>query len=218
MFTSPKPSSTTRSALLVAVTAAAAAVVAFVAPAAQAATCGSRTSSTPFSKFGDSNQYFLAPGGSFESGAGGWALQNGSVAAGNDTYSLNSAGDKQSLKLTGSATSGSFCITRDDPLLRFAAKTVTTPGANGNYSQLNVSIVVRNAAGSQATFFLGVIPAQGNGGWFISPQLRYGNLLDSWLFGSDGTGTATMQVQFTVAGQGGTWSIDDVFVDPFMGK
>jgi hypothetical protein len=217
MSTSNRPS-TTRLALLVAVTAVAATAVAFVAPSAQAATCGSRTTGTPFSKFGDSNQYFLAPSGSFESGASGWALQNGSAAAGNDAFNLNSASDKQSLKLTGSATSPSFCITRDDPVLRFAAKSVTTPGANGNYSQLNVSIVVRNAAGSQATFFLGAIAPQGNGGWFIVPQLRYGNLLDSWLFGSDGTGTATMQLQFTVAGQGGTWSIDDVYVDPFMGK
>ena len=217
MSTSHKPP-TTRSALLVAVTAAAAIAVAFVAPAAQAATCGSRTTSTPFAKFGDSNQYFLAPSGSFESGAGGWALQNGSVAAGNDAFNLNSASDKQSLKLTGSATSPSFCITRDDPLLRFAAKTVTTPGSNGNYSQLNISIVVRNAAGSQATFFLGAVQPQGNGGWFIVSRLQYGNLLDAWLFGSDGTGTATMQLQFTVAGQGGTWSIDDVYVDPFMGK
>lgn len=192
--------------------------VAFVAPAAQAASCATRTLTSPFSRFGDTNQYFLAPSGSFESGASGWNLSNAATALGNDSYYLNSSTDKSSLKLTGSATSPSFCITRDDPLLRFTAKTVTTAGSNGNYSQLNVSIIVRNAAGSQATYFLGAVQPQGNGGWFVLPKMQYGSLFDSYLFGSDGTGIATMQLQFTVAGQGGTWYLDDIYVDPFAGK
>jgi hypothetical protein len=103
-------------------------------------------------------------------------------------------------------------------MIRFAARSVTAPRSNGNYSQLNVSVIVRNAAGSQGTFFLGVIMPQGNGGWFVTPQLQYGSLLDSWLFGADGKGTASMQIQLTVAGQGGVWSIDDVYVDPFCGR
>jgi hypothetical protein len=195
-----------------------AAVVALGAPAAQAATCSGRSLVTPFSKFGDTKQYFLAPSGSFEAGASGWALSNAATASGNETYYLNSTTDKSSLKLTGQATSPGFCITRDDPFLRFAAKTVTTAGSSGNYSQLNVSIIVKNAAGSQASYFLGAIQPQGNGGWFVVPAMQYGSLFDSYLFGSDGTGTATMQVQFTVAGQGGTWYVDDVYVDPYVGR
>jgi hypothetical protein len=191
---------------------------AFVSPAAQAASCASRTLTSPFSRFGDTNQYFLAPSGSFESGASGWALSNAATALGNDSYFLHSTSDKSSLKLTGSALSPGFCITRDDPLLRFTAKTVTTAGSNGNYSQLNVSIIVKNAAGSQGSYFLGAVQPQGNSGWFVLPQMHYGALFDSYLFGSDGLGTATMQLQFTVAGQGGTWYVDDIYVDPFSGK
>ena len=212
-----RPTSVRRSSLLT-VLAVAVVAAAFVSPAAQAASCATRTLTSPFSRFGDNNQYFLAPSGSFESGAAGWALSNAAVSSGNESFFLNATTDKSSLKLTGSALSPAFCITRDDPLLRFTAKTVTTAGSNGNYSQLNVSIIVRNAAGSQGTYFLGAIQPQGNGGWFVLPQMHYGSLFDSYLFGSDGLGTATMQLQFTVAGQGGTWYLDDIYVDPYFGK
>jgi hypothetical protein len=211
------PASVRRCSLFT-VIASAVVAAAFVSPAAQAATCGSRTLTTPFSRFGDTNQYFLAPSGTFESGTSGWALSSAAVASGSETFNVHASTDRSSLKLTGSALSPEFCITRDDPSLRFTAKTVTTAGSNGNYSQLNVSIVVKNAAGSQASYFLGAIQPQGNGGWFMLPRMEYGQLFDSYLFGSDGTGTATMQVQFTVAGQGGTWYVDDLYVDPFAGK
>ena len=199
---------------------AAAAVAAAVAPAAHAASCATRTLNQTFAAFGDGNEYFVAPGGSFESGTPGWTLSNAAAISGNDPYHLNSASGMRSLKLngSGSATSPGFCITRDDPSLRFAARTVTSAASTGNYSQLNVSIVVRNPAGSQATYFLGAITPQGNGGWFLLPPIQYGSLFDSYLFGPDGSGTGTMQIQFNVQGQGGTWYVDDVFVDPFAGK
>jgi hypothetical protein len=211
------PASAWRSSFLTAITLAVVAA-AFISPVAQAASCANRTLTPSFSRFGDPNQYFLAPSASFENGASGWALSNAATSSGNNSFFLNATTDKRSLKLTGSALSPAFCITRDDPLLRFAAKTVTTAGSNGNYSQLNVSIIVRNAAGSEGRYFLGAIQPQGNGGWFVTPQMHYGSLFDSYLFGSDGLGTATMQVQFTVAGQGGTWSVDDLYVDPFSGR
>ena len=66
----------------------AAVAAAFVSSAAQAASCASRTLTSPFSKFGDTNQYFLAPSGSFESGASGWALSNAAIASGNDSFHL----------------------------------------------------------------------------------------------------------------------------------
>jgi hypothetical protein len=212
-----RPTSVRRSSLLTVLAVAVVAAV-FVAPAAQAASCATRTLTSPFARFGDNNQYFLAPSGSFESGTAGWALSNAALSSGNETFYLNRTTDRSSLKLTGSALSPAFCITRDDPLLRFAARTVKTAGSSGNYSQLNVSIIVRNAAGSQGTYFLGAIQPQGNGSWFVLPQMHYGSLFDSYLFGSDGLGTANMQLQFTVAGQGGTWYLDDIYVDPYAGR
>jgi hypothetical protein len=187
--------------------------MAIVAPVASAASCGSQSLTSPFGRFGDGNSYYLAPSGSFESSA--W--WGGSLINGSDPFKLNSIWDSHAMQINGQATSPSFCITRDDPSLRFVARSTQIPGSNGNYSQLNVSVSVRNSNGSSANYFLGALQPQGNG-WFTSPRLEYGSLFDSWLFGSDGQGTAQMQIVLTVAGQGGTWTVDDVYVDPFAGK
>jgi hypothetical protein len=202
-----------RRATCVAVVIAASAVAAVFVPVASAASCSSQTLTTPFTGLGDLNSYYLAPGGSFESSA--WS--GGSLVNGSDPLKLNSVFDSHAMQINGQATSPSFCITRDDPSLRFVARSTRIPGSNGNYSQLNVSVSVRNSSGSAANFFLGVLQPQGNG-WFVSPRMEYGSLFDSWLFGTDGTGTAQMQIVLTVAGQGGSWTVDDVYVDPFAGK
>jgi hypothetical protein len=197
-----------------------AAVLAAVATAlllsspALASNCGNRSTTKAFARFGDTNQYFLIPGGSFESGLTGWSLTNAGLASGNESYFLNSTTDHSSLRIGQSAVSPSFCIAKNEPLVRFAAKSVTNPGSNGNYSQLNVTAVVRNSAGSVKSFFLGALPAPTNSNWFVTPMLQWGSPLDDWLFAN---GTATIQFQFNVQGQGGTWYIDDVYVDPFMG-
>jgi hypothetical protein len=201
--------------LLLAVGAAIAAIVA-ASPAAQAATgCGSRAQTTPFAKYGDSNSYFLAPLGNFEAGVSGWTLSNASVVAGNESFFLGGTADKSSLKIGGSASTTSFCITKDDPLVRFAAKSVPS-GSGGNYSQLNVSAIIRSPSGSVMTYYLGALQASGYANWTLTPQLSWGSAFADYLFGPDGT--ASIQFQFNVQGQGGNWLIDDVYVDPFSGR
>jgi hypothetical protein len=201
------------------VLAAGAVIAAIVAasPAAQAATgCGSRAQSTPFAKYGDTNSYFLAPLGNFEAGTGGWTLSNASVVAGNETFFVGGkTTDKSSLKIGGSASTGTFCITKDDPSVRFAAKSVPS-GSGGNYSQLNVSAIIRSPGGSVMTYYLGALQASGYANWTLTPQLSWGSAFADYLFGPDGT--ATIQFQFNVQGQGGNWLIDDVYVDPFAGR
>src|SRR5690348_6410300 len=91
---------TLRRGTCVAVFAATIAVSAIVAPVASASSCGSQTLSSPFGRFGDWNQYYLAPGGSFESG--GWS--GGSVVSGNEPWKLNSIWDSHALQFTGQVT------------------------------------------------------------------------------------------------------------------
>jgi len=200
---------------IVLVLGAAIAAIAAASPAAQAAGCGTRALSTPFASKGDTNTYFLAPGGSFESGAGGWALTNASVAAGNETFYLGAPGDRSALKVSSNASTPFFCITRDDPHVRFVARSVAN-GTGGNYSQLNVSAVIRGAYGTVMSYYLGTLPASGYANWTITPQLSWGSAFADYLFGSDGT--ASIQLVFTVQGQGGNWLVDDVYVDPFSGR
>ena len=183
----------------------------------QAATCPTRPTSTIFSSFNDSNYYFGMPGGSFEAGAPGWSFVNaGIVGNTNESFQLGGAADKNALKLSNSAsvTSAPICINPQIPMLRFFVKSNIAPGSTGNYSQLNVSAVIKNSAGSQLTYFLGQLQGSSYGSWTLSPQFTWGKQFDSWLFQADGT--ATLQLQLTYQGQGGQWWIDDVYVDPVL--
>jgi hypothetical protein len=182
-------------------------------PVGQAATCTALPTSTIFSSFNDFNNYFAMPGGSFEAGAPGWSFQNaGIVGATNDTFTTGS----HALKLSnaGSVTSAPICINPQIPMLRFFVKSNVAAGSTGNYSQLNVSALIKNSAGSQLTYFLGQLQGSSYGSWTLSPQFTWGKQFDSWLFQADGT--ATLQLQLTYQGQGGQWWIDDVYVDPVL--
>src|SRR4051794_23217883 len=60
--------------------------------------CPSPTVSQPFSKWGDSNKYFLAPGGAFESGDAAWTLGGGAkVVSGNEPFYVHGSRDARSL-------------------------------------------------------------------------------------------------------------------------
>lgn len=208
-----------RPARIVLAAGAAIAAIAAASPAAQAATtttgCGNRAVSTPFAKYGDKNSYFLAPGGSFEAGASGWTLSNASVVAGNESFYLGATTDRSSLKVGGSATTAPFCITKEDPTVRFATKSVAS-GSGGNYSQIQVTALIKSPGGSVTNYYLGALQASGYANWTLSPALSWAGTFADYLFGPDGT--ASIQLQFTVQGQGGNWLIDDVYVDPFMGR
>src|SRR5437763_13351839 len=106
------------------------ALAAFAAPA-QAnllsvlpGSCGSQQESQVFSPWGDSNNYFLLTGGSFE-GVQSWVLTGGAgrVSA-NETFHVHSSSDQYSLALpSGSqATSPAVCTSIYNPTLRFFAR------------------------------------------------------------------------------------------------
>src|SRR3954466_2504293 len=71
-----------RIALLTAVTAGALLALPGAANAgvlvASAPNCDNGSTSQPFAQWGDDSQYFLAPGGNFESGLSGWDLNGAS--------------------------------------------------------------------------------------------------------------------------------------------
>ncbi len=72
-----------------------------------------------FAHWGDSRNYVLAPDGGFESGGAGWSLRGAAkVVDGNESYSLNRAGDSKSLSLPAgsSAASPPICMAIDTPV------------------------------------------------------------------------------------------------------
>src|ERR687886_323383 len=65
------------------------ALACFAGPAVAQAACPTAPTVKAFQALGDSSDYFLAPGGSFESGASGWSLTGASVVSGNESSKVH---------------------------------------------------------------------------------------------------------------------------------
>jgi hypothetical protein len=168
--------------------------------------CGDPVLSQPFKPWFDSSYYKQVENGGFETGTDGWALAGGAkVVSGNATQHAGGTGDDQSLLLPAgsSATSPPVCVGLNEPTLRYFAKK-----NSGLLSVLTVSVQVQLQLGVWVTLPIG---ADLGGAWHPSlPALVVANLLP--LLPPDMTA-----VRFKFAPQlGGSWQIDDVYVDPRM--
>jgi hypothetical protein len=168
--------------------------------------CGDPVLTQPFKSWSDSSYYKLVSDGGFESGADGWALAGGAkIVAGNATQHVGGKDDDQSLLLPAgsSAVSPPVCVGLNEPTMRYFAKK-----NSGLLSTLTVSVQVQLQLGVWVTLPVGV---DLGGNWHPSlPSLVVANLLP--LFPPDMTA-----VRFKFAPLlGGSWQIDDVYVDPRM--
>jgi hypothetical protein len=186
------------------VIAVAAAVLAAAFPALASAGCPQSTLSQPFAQFGDKAWYMPAPGGSFETGAPDWSLSRSSVADGNESYNVAGGTHSLTVGLGGVASSPWFCISSEFPTFRFFARQLGGASA----SPLNVSLRWIDVLG------VGVDTGAGSlrfyGAWTPSPVMRLASALPLWMPGS----TLMVRLQFQ-AGTGGSWAIDDVYLDPY---
>jgi hypothetical protein len=174
---------------------------------ASATSCASETLSQPFLPWGDSAEYTLVPGGTFEAGAPSWSLSGGAAeVAGNESYYVNSATDDQSLSLPdgSSATSPAMCVGIQNPDLRFFAENTGNP-----LDTLQVSVTYGTSLGGTLTTPIGEFT--GSGSW--EPTLQ-DPLLVNLLTLLPGNETP-VAFTFTPLGSGGNWQIDDVYVDPY---
>jgi hypothetical protein len=170
------------------------------------ATCQTPPISSPFAQWGDTNDYFLAPGGSFEGTAdqGGWTLSNATLTSGNEPFLVNASGDSQSLTIAGggSATSPFFCVDNTMSSLRFFAQQVSAGGG------LRVQALVQTSSGVNtmplARLLDGSMPS-----WAATDPIADDN---SGL--ADGQ-TLNMALRFIVRSPTASWQIDDVYVDPY---
>jgi hypothetical protein len=171
---------------------------------APAKDCGDESLSQPFARFGDSHQYKIVPGGSFEGALTDWTLSGGAkVVTPNEPWKVGGSGHAKSLVLPAgsSAITAPTCVGLGEPTLRFFAKK-----NSGLLSTLAVSVWVKTSLGLAVPVPIGVL--LGNGQWNVGPQmLIVANLLP--LLPGDRTPVA---FQFTPLL--GSWQIDDVYVDP----
>lgn len=172
---------------------------------ASAPDCTPKPTTQPFKPWGDSTPYNLAPGGSFEGGAGSWSLAGGaSLVTGNEPWKVAGSTHSRSLRLPPGATATSpvICVGLEHPTLRFFAK-----NNRALLSTMTVEVIVETSLGLKAAVPIGILLP--NGQWKPSPKiLVVANLLP--LLPGEHT-----PVQFRVRSVGlGTWSVDDFYVDP----
>ena len=169
--------------------------------------CAPRAGAAVMAPWGDTATYFLISNGDFESGSTDWALAGGAkVVDGNETYKVAGADDSHSLMIppNGSAESRSFCVSRGEDVVRLFVNNSHVPRA-----VLHVDAIVVNPDNGA----VGTAAFDVNGDVQSTPWAPTNALRIPSLFG--GAGTEQLTLRFTLRGTQTTWSIDDVFVDPF---
>jgi hypothetical protein len=171
---------------------------------APATDCGDESLSQPFAGFGDTSNYKVVKGGSFEGSLDGWTVAGGAkVVSGNEPWKVGGASHAKSMVLPAgsSVITPPACVGLAEPTLRFFAKK-----NSGLLTTLAVSVWVKTSLGLVVPVPVGIVLA--NGQWKATPKmLIVANLLP--LLPGDRTPVA---FQFTPLL--GSWQIDDVYVDP----
>jgi hypothetical protein len=176
--------------------------LALAAPASAApSSCSTPPSTRPFALWGDANPYFLAKGGDFES-TSGWSLSGGArLVAGSEPWAATGRLGRSSLSLPAGAAALSpvLCLTPDNPTVRFFQRVPQGPAA-----ALRADAIVVKA--SPQVIGLGAV--RGTVAWSPSAVLASGVNDVLW----NAKGTVRLRLRFTAVA--GSWTVDDLFVDP----
>lgn len=167
-------------------------------------TCAQSTE-YPFAAWGDVSPYTLAPNGDLANGSAGWSLAGARVVSENN--SLRAGVNSVLIPAGASATSPAACIKLADPASRFFLRRVSGNG------KLRVDITYKSLLGLVTlTGNLGYVTADGN--WQPSP--KYGHVLHNVLgtLGLNSGLSASIRFKFTAIG--GSYLVDDLFVDPLI--
>jgi hypothetical protein len=172
--------------------------------------CAARDSSAVFSRWLDPARYFQVTNGGFEHSTDDWTLSAGaSVQAGNESFRVGGSADEHSLVLAAgaSAESHAACVTLGEPTMRLFVKAPRTLGA-----ALRVDATVENPTTGltlQTSYLVlgGLAPSQ----WAPTPEILVPNLLGGIL-------PENLTIRITAVGAPATWSVDDVYVDPFKSR
>jgi hypothetical protein len=170
------------------------------APAARAdGGCEGQVLEQPFVPWSDWAQYTLVGDGDFAAGAAGWNVDGADLVDDNEPWYVHGPSAPRALRLSAgdSATTPPMCVSLEHPTMRFFLR-----NGGGPLGALEVDVVMSNGL----TLPVGVVPGLlGDDAWTPSPTLPVvGNLLDD-----------EVSFRFTAIGIGGSYVIDDVYVDPY---
>jgi hypothetical protein len=169
--------------------------------------CDSQPLERPFTRWLDPLSYTHVPNGGLEAGAGDWTLSKAFVVTGNETFKVHGAGDSKALQLPegSTATTRAMCVGVGHLVARFFAKSKGTTLLS--LSRLDVEVLFEDAGGNVRSLPIGA--ALPSTRWAPTlPLPVIANLLP--LLPGARTPVA---FRFTPRGKG-SWTIDDVYVDP----
>ena len=176
------------------------------AAATNPTTCPDMVSSQVFAALGDTANYTPVIGGTFEGNMSGWTLNSASVAPGNEPWQVDGASDSKSLSIAsgGTATSPTFCVSSKTPSWRFFAHSADASKS----SVLRVYVQTTLPNGKVIQLPVAKYTGDDYSSWAASPSMVLGKVLPRNF-------NVNVRFVFTADSDGGAWSIDDVFVDPY---
>jgi hypothetical protein len=174
-------------------------ILGFLFAAAPAYACEGQELEQPFTRWGDTAQYTLVGDGDFTGGGVGWDLDGADLVADNEPWYVHGGDTPRALRLRAgdSATTPPVCVSLLHPTMRFFVR-----NGGGLLGTLTVEVVTHGGLALP----VGIIPGLlGGNDWAPSAPLPVlANLIDG-----------EVAFRFTAGGLGGTWTIDDVYVDPY---
>jgi hypothetical protein len=194
------------------------AATAFAVPAANAGLIGNLLNNCPtggtkvFAPWQDSANYLLSPNGGFEFGSTGWSLSGGaSVVGGNEPF-YPTGSHSLALPSGSTATSPTVCLGSSQLYIRMFGKDL-----GGTDSGLRVRIqfygLLNNLLGFKD---FAVFP--GGKDWAPTSQVQSSGGLLTPLPVVSLLSSTSARIQITPLGSGSRWQIDDVYIDPCIGR
>jgi hypothetical protein len=171
--------------------------------------------SQPFAPWNDYAKYAFVPNGGFEGASSGWTLAGGArVVSGNESFSVHGSADRYALALPAgsTATTPPMCISLFSGKMRFFAA-----NAGNSASRLQVQIFYNGGVGGLlggVGKLLGLSEygyVSGGPAWQPSPAI-------GMLGGTLPLLTSSVQFRFSAPSDGGSFRIDDVYLDPFLSR
>ena len=171
--------------------------------------------SKPFSPWGDYAKYAYVPNGGFESGSAGWTLSGGArVVSGNESFFVHGAADRSSLSLPpgSTATTAPMCISLFSGKMRFFSA-----NAGNRRSQLRVQVFYNGGVGGLLGG-VGTLLGLSEFGYVSAGRAWQPSAEIGMLGGTLPLLTSSVQFRFSAPNDGGSFRIDDVYLDPFLSR
>jgi hypothetical protein len=169
----------------------------------------------PFAPWNDYAKYAFVPNGGFESGASGWTLSGGArVVPGNESFHVHGAGDRYALAMPAgsTATTSPMCISLFSGKMRFFTANAGSPS-----SRLKVQVFYNGGLGGLLGG-VGRLLGLSEFGYVTSGQAWQPSPAIGMLGGTLPLLTSSVQFRFTAPADGGSFRIDDVYLDPFLSR